>query len=161
MGTIAEYLRNDHNRCEKLFTELEICVNAGLWDRADTVFQQFRDALEKHFEMEEKVLFDAIENMSEGGEPTSILRNEHQQIRSIVAMLEYALTRRTRNAFLGHSDTLYIMIHRHNAIEESTLYQMTDHILFEQKQAIVEAMNKIRLETSSSGEVSAAQPSIA
>src|ERR1019366_5437572 len=119
MSTIADYLRNDHNRCEKLFTELEISVNAGLWDRADIVFQQFRDAPEKHFEMEEKVLFGAFENTPAGGVPTSILRNEHQQIRGIVAMLEYALTRRSRNAFLGHSDTLYIMIHRHNAIEES------------------------------------------
>ena len=144
MSTIANYLRNDHNQCEKLFTELEISVNAGLWDRADDVFQDFQDALENHFKMEEKVLFAAFENSAAGGGPTAILRNEHQQIRGVVAMLTYALTRRSKNAFLGHSDTLYIMIHRHNAIEESILYQMTDHILFEQKQALIDAMENIR-----------------
>ena len=161
MSTIADYLRNDHNHCERLFTELEISVNAGLWDRADATFQQFHDALDKHFEMEEKVLFVAFENTVAGGGPTAILRNEHQQIRGIVAMLEYALTRRSRNAFLGHSDTLYIMIHRHNAIEENTLYQMTDHILFEQKQAIIEAMSKIRSALADSSETSSRQTSIA
>lgn len=144
MGTIADYLKDDHNRCERLFSELEISVNAGLWDRADATFLQFHGALDKHFEMEEKVLFAAFESTAAGSGPTAILRNEHQQIRGIVAMLEYALTRRARNAFLGHSDTLYIMIHRHNAIEENTLYQMTDHILFEQKQSIIEAMNRIK-----------------
>lgn len=141
---IVGYLRNEHNRCDKLYIEAEICVNGDRWDRAEVFFQQFCAALEQHFAMEENVLFVVYEKaIRSGNEATGVLRNEHQKIRGIVCMLQDALKRRAKNAFLGHSDTLNIMMQQHNLLEESVLYPMTDHILFEQKHDIIKAMIEI------------------
>lgn len=144
MDNIAGYLIIDHSRCDKLYGEAQNCVSTEAWDRAETVFQQFCEALERHFEMEEKVLFAAFEKAIHSTDgPTCAMRDEHQKIRSIISMLQDALARRSRNAFLGHSDTLDIMIQQHNLVEDSILYPMIDRILSGQKDDIIKAMNKI------------------
>lgn len=144
MNTITGYLTNDHKRCDNLFTEAQYCVFADLWERAEACSQQFFDAIEQHFAMEEKVLFLAFEyaiGSSDG--PTGVMRDEHQQIRGIISRLDSALMRRDKNAFLGHSDTLNIMLQQHITKEESLLYGMTDRLLSEQKHDIIQAMHQI------------------
>ena len=144
MGTISEYLHNDHNRCDKLCGEVEECVNSELWDRAEVLFEGFCQALEQHFTMEENVLFVAFEKaIRSASGPTSVMRDEHQKIRSVIFMLQDALARRSRNAFLGHAETLNIMIQQHNQVEENILYPMLEHLLSAQKNDIVKAMNHI------------------
>jgi hemerythrin-like domain-containing protein len=141
MGTISRYLTTDHKRCDDALIEAENYVNENLWDRAETCLQQFCDALEHHFAMEEKVLFLAFEKAigrSEG--PTSVMRNEHRQIRGILSMLQSALKRQDTNAFLGHAETLNIMLQQHNLKEESVLYLMADRILSDRTHDIIDAM---------------------
>lgn len=151
MGAISEYIRNDHNRCDLLCNEAAVCVSTEAWDRAEVIFLQFRNALEQHFTMEEDVLFSAFEKAIRSPEyPTSAMRNEHQKIRSVIFMLQDALTRRARNAFLGHADTLDIMMHQHNQVEENILYPMIDHVLGAQKHDIIKAMTQIATQQSSS-----------
>jgi hemerythrin-like domain-containing protein len=141
MDTITQYLSTDHKRCDDALIEAENCVNENLWDRAEIWLQKFCESLEHHFAMEEKILFLAFEKAigsSEG--PTSVMRNEHQQIRGITSMLQSALTRREANAFLGHADTLNIMMQQHNLKEESILYLMADRVLSDKRHDIIDAM---------------------
>ena len=141
MDTISGYLGTHHRRCDQLCIDAEKSVAAELWDRADGLFHEFCAALEQHFAMEEDVLFVAFEKAIRSTEgPTCVMRDEHNKIRSVIFMLHDALTRRARNAFLGHADTLNIMIEQHNQLEESVFYPMIDRLLGAQKHAIVEAM---------------------
>lgn len=144
MNTITDYLTKDHKHCDKFFIEAETCASTGLWERAEACFQQFCDALKRHFAKEEKVLFLAFENaIGSSNGPTGVMRNEHQQIHGIVSMLQDALRRRDQDAFLGHSETLNIMMQQHNLKEESILYLMTDRVLSAQKSEIITSMSDI------------------
>jgi iron-sulfur cluster repair protein YtfE (RIC family) len=144
MDTISGYLGTHHRRCDQLCIEAEKSVAAELWDRADGLFHEFCAALEQHFAMEEDVLFAAFEKAIHGADgPTGIMRVEHKKINSVVFMLRDALERRARNAFLGHADTLNIMIAQHNQVEEDIFYPMIDRMFSSQKHDIIEAMRKI------------------
>jgi hemerythrin-like domain-containing protein len=141
MDTISRYLTTDHKRCDDALIEAENFVNENRWDHAETCLQQFCKSLEHNFAMEEEILFLAFEKAigsSEG--PTSVMRNEHQHIRGILTMLQNALKRHDSNAFLGHADTLNIMMQQHNLKEESILYPMADRILSDRTHDIIDAM---------------------
>lgn len=143
METFGEYLNHDHQRCEQFYVEAEHCVSNNLWDKGEVFFHQFCYALERHFSMEEKVLFAEFEKVVHGsGSPTNAMRDEHQKVRCVVAMLEDALARRARNAFLGHSDTLRIMMGQHHEVEEEVILPIIERTLFEQRREIIEAMNE-------------------
>jgi hemerythrin-like domain-containing protein len=144
MDTISEYLGKHHGRCDQLCYEAEKSVAAGLWERADESFQEFCAALEQHFAMEENVLFVAFEKAIHGTDgPTSVMRVEHKKINSVVFMLRDALARRARNAFLGHADTLNIMIRQHNQVEDDIFYPMIDRMFSAQKDDLIKAMRQI------------------
>jgi len=51
-----------------------------------------------------------------------------------------ALTRRDKIAYLGHSESLNIMLQQHNMKEENILYPMTDRVLAAQQRELVEEM---------------------
>ncbi|WP_019141682.1 hemerythrin domain-containing protein [Noviherbaspirillum massiliense] len=144
MNTITTYLSGDHKRCGEFFTEAQTCVSSNHWVRAEERFRQFCEALEQHFTMEEQILFQAFEHATcSSTGATSVMRNEHEQIQSIVRLLQDALTRRDSDAFLRHSETLNSMLRQHNNREESLLYLMTDRILSGQATDIIEAMQDI------------------
>jgi hypothetical protein len=49
MSTIANYLTTEHKRCDDLFVDAENHVSSKAWEPAETLFAQFRDAIEQHF----------------------------------------------------------------------------------------------------------------
>jgi hemerythrin-like domain-containing protein len=144
MHTITSYLTSDHKRCDDVFVALEQSVSSGKWQQAETLLQQFTDALEQHFAMEETVLFPAFEKgIGSTAGPTAVMRAEHKQMDELMRTLRAALTVRDTASFLGNSETLNIMIQQHNAKEEGMLYVMADRVLSEQKQEIIAAMQEL------------------
>lgn len=144
MNTISGHLTKDHKHCDDTFFRAEACVNASQWDHAEICFRQFCDALEQHFAMEEKILFEAFEHATGNTiGPTAVMRNEHQQIRAQAKLLHDALKQRNAEIVLGHFDTLNILMHQHNLKEESVLYVMADRLLSGQQDVIVNAMNEL------------------
>ena len=92
MPNIQEYMTGDHRRCDELFALGEESVSQGNWDGAKQQTSEFISAMEHHFMMEEQVLFPAFEQRSgitEG--PTSVMGEEHQQMRELFGELEPAL----------------------------------------------------------------------
>ncbi len=92
MPNIQEYMTEDHRWCDELFALGEESVSQGNWDGAKQQTSEFISAMEHHFMMEEQVLFPAFEQRSgitEG--PTSVMREEHQQMRELFGELEPAL----------------------------------------------------------------------
>lgn len=144
MTTISRFLGSDHKRCDDLFANTETSVNDGQWDQAAASLNAFVDAVERHFNMEEKVLFPTFEKAIGSTEgPTRVMRMEHEQMRSMMALLKDALTKRDADEFFGHSDTFNTMVQQHNMKEETILYQMTDRVLSGQQEQLISEMNGI------------------
>lgn len=141
MNSIATYLGSDHQRCDEYFIQAETHVSDKQWDQAETCLAQFTEALERHFAMEEKVMFLEFERATgSSAGPTAVMRMEHQQLRAILALLREALAARDADAYLGHSDTLNTMMQQHNMKEESVLYLMADRVLSGRQEAVIGAM---------------------
>lgn len=144
MESITGYLASDHKRCDDFFASAETSVSKKQWPEAEASLKAFSAALERHFTMEEKVLFPEFEAATGSAQgPTSVMRMEHQQMRAIVAMLHETLNQRDADNFLGHSDTLNTMMQQHNMKEESILYVMSDRVLSGQQHDIIGAMSEI------------------
>ncbi len=141
METISSYMGSDHQSCDELFAQVEASIDAKNWTQAEATFISFYQALERHFSMEEEVLFPAFEQATgSSAGPTSIMRKEHQQLRAIASRLNGAVLQQDSNDFFDHADTLHIMMAQHNLKEETILYGMTDRVLFDQRAAIISAM---------------------
>lgn len=144
MHTISDFLGTDHTRCDELFAQLELVVIQTKWDEAETLCDAFKRGMERHFGMEEAVLFVAFEEATgNSAGPTSVMRLEHRHLRDLIRLLSEAVSRHDAEAFFGHADTLRIMMHQHNMKEESILYLMTDRILSERRDEIVDAMREL------------------
>lgn len=144
MTSIAAYLGSDHKRCDDLFASTETHISKQRWEQAQSDFSAFVSALERHLSMEEHVLFPEFEKATGSNQgPTSVMRMEHQQMRSILAMLRDSLDQRDADNFFGYSETLNTMMQQHNMKEESILYVMTDRVLSGRQDEIISAMSRL------------------
>ena len=128
--TFTAYMGDDHHRCDELFAAAEQAVDSEQWPQAAAAHQGFIDAMEQHLKTEEELLFPAFEEesgMTMG--PTSVMRHEHEQMRTLFAQMTQALQAQSSEDYLGASETLLIMMQQHNAKEEQMLYPMIDQTL--------------------------------
>lgn len=127
MTTITNFMTDDHRRCDDLLATAEQHAQQDDWDAAVAATHAFVDAIEHHFQMEEQVLFPEFERqtgMSPG--PTFVMREEHRQMRDLIAQLNAAVDARSRADYLDTTETLLIMIQQHNMKEEGMLYPFSD-----------------------------------
>ena len=137
MTSIPEFMTNKHRECDDFFTEAEAAVAKGDWSLALAKWQNFSEELAKHFSQEEEVLFPKFEQatgMTSG--PTQVMRMEHQQMRTLVQDLDNALGAKEKDAYLGLSETLMVMMQQHNMKEEMMLYPMIEQNLADGEQII-------------------------
>lgn len=141
MGTILEYLSEDHHHCDEGFATAETAVAQGRWDVARESTDGFVAAMTRHFAMEEEVLFPAFEartGMQSG--PTAVMRMEHAQMRELMDGMLQALAAHDQGGFLGLSETLNMLMQQHNLKEENMLYPMADRVLGEAREGLLESM---------------------
>ncbi|MBS1189383.1 MAG: Hemerythrin cation binding region [Rhodocyclaceae bacterium] len=130
MTSIRTFMTADHRHCDDLFAEAEQALAKNNMAAALAAFQHFRDATRAHFESEETTLFPAFEaktGMTMG--PTQVMRMEHVQMRGLLDEALQALEGGDADAYVGHADTLLIMVQQHNLKEENVLYPMCDQHL--------------------------------
>lgn len=128
--TISSCMSGHHTRCDDIFARAEEACTQGEWERGAQLLGDFVSELEAHFATEEEVLFPAFETatgMRSG--PTQVMREEHRQMRDLLADMESALTQRDNANFRGGADTLLILMQQHNMKEENILYPMCDQAL--------------------------------
>jgi len=143
MSTIKEYLSNDHRRCDEIFAAMEESANNSLSD-AKEITQEFIEASEHHFQMEERVMFAEFEQktgMTEG--PTQMMRHEHAQMRTLMKQLLEALVADNKDKFFGFSETLMILMQQHNMKEEQMLYTMAQQHLNAESDRIIDMMDSM------------------
>jgi len=127
MTNITAFMTNDHRDCDENFVYFENMIAEQNWSELKASWDIFSKKLNHHFEMEETVLFPAFESatgMTSG--PTSVMRSEHQQMRTLMLEIEQAMASQDKSQCQGVAETLMLMIQQHNMKEEQMLYPMTD-----------------------------------
>jgi hemerythrin-like domain-containing protein len=130
MSIPTQILPDHHRHCDDLFAAAEDSVQRGDWETAAPSFGHFRTQMNAHFEAEESVLFPAFEAATGmSGGPTSMMRHEHEQMRTLLSQLSSACSSRDRDAYGGAAETLLMLMQQHNMKEENILYPMCDRAL--------------------------------
>ena len=146
MSSIKEYLTNDHRRCDDVFAQMEEKAHNSLQE-AKELTQEFVADMERHFQMEERVMFlefEAKTGMTMG--PTEMMRQEHAQMRNLMKQLLEAIDNGDKDKFFGLSETLMILLQQHNMKEEQMLYTMAQQHLSAEADRIVEMMDSLIVE---------------
>lgn len=146
MSTIKEYLSADHKRCDELFASMEDAVASSI-DSSKEAFELFAGETERHFQMEERVMFLEFENktgMTQG--PTAMMRMEHTQMRNLINDMGKAIDDGNKDKFFSNSETLMILMQQHNMKEEQMLYTMAQQHLSADSDRIVDMMQSMVVE---------------
>lgn len=127
MSDIQSFMTTDHRDCDDLFVTFENLIPTHDWPQLKQAWDAFAAHLERHFDMEEQVLFPEFESatgMTSG--PTEVMRSEHQQMRGLAAEIEYAIENQDAEQCQDVAETLMLMTQQHNMKEEQMLYPMAD-----------------------------------
>ncbi len=146
MANIKEYLSTDHASCDELFAKMEDAVADSI-DNAKDAYETFADSTERHFQMEERIMFPEFEQktgMVAG--PTEMMRQEHVQMRNLIKEMAVAIEAKDKDKFFGNSETLMILMQQHNMKEEQMLYTMAQQHLSAESDRIVDMMDSMVLE---------------
>lgn len=140
--SITQYMTEEHRRCDNYYAEAEKAAMEGNWERAEEMFNKFKEKTLLHFKKEEEVLFPEFEERTGivmG--PTQVMRHEHAQARELLDRLENALKNKNKEEFLSIGESLMILIQQHNMKEEQILYPMSDQHL--ESEEMVEKLSEI------------------
>ncbi|TVO68544.1 hemerythrin domain-containing protein [Sedimenticola selenatireducens] len=144
MTTITETMARDHRHCDEFFAEAEELISQGDWEQGRAKFNEFRDATENHFSMEEGILFPKFEQRTgQTMGPTQMMRMEHTQMRQLLADMEAAVTHEDDERYLGLSETMMMVMQQHNMKEEQMLYPMTDQVFAGDAEATLQEMKML------------------
>lgn len=127
----VQFFSDDHRACDDLWGELEGAAGKGDAGRAAELWAAFDKAMRRHFDMEEQVLFPAIEEvtgMRDMG-PTAVMRSEHRQMRAVLEQMAAEMARGDLQGLLDHGDTLLMLTQQHNVKEEGVLYPLAERAL--------------------------------
>ena len=114
---------------------------------AKELCEEFKNDMERHFQMEERVMFLEFENktgMTQG--PTAMMRQEHTQMRTLMKQMLEAIDADNKDRFFGLSETLMILLQQHNMKEEQMLYPMAQQHLAAESDRIIDMMKSLIVE---------------
>lgn len=142
MNGPIDFFTTDHRRCDGLWAAVEAAADRGRGEALAAAYAPFAAAMERHFRMEEEVLFPAFEDATgmRGGGPTHVMRYEHAQMRGLMAQLDDAVARGATGDVLDLGDTLLMLVQQHNAKEEAMLYPMAERVLASDWPALAERL---------------------
>jgi len=142
--SLAQFFTEDHRACDAKWAEVEAAVDGGDPGTTKGAWQAFREATDRHLEMEESVLFPAWEKATgmHGSGPTAVMRSEHQQIRGLMNQIASLVETGDLDGVLNQGDTLLMLIQQHNMKEESMLYPMAEQRLVEEWDAMHEKLGR-------------------
>ena len=144
MKTLLEFMQIHHGQCDQLYADGENSLLDEQMEEGVGQITIFLSEMERHFLMEETVLFPTFEDISGMRQsPTQVMRMEHQQIRNFLARMSDAATRMDRDEILEVGETLLILMQQHNMKEEGILYSMVDQHLAPYREELMDRMNNV------------------
>jgi iron-sulfur cluster repair protein YtfE (RIC family) len=126
--SVTALLSLDHQILDATLAEAKQHLAAGDPAAAAARFAAFRAGLEHHIEVEEEVLFPALQELTGGGAggPVGVMRAEHTEIRRLLAEVAAALERNGAGAASEPLAALRAQLYAHNGKEERVLYPLAD-----------------------------------
>lgn len=141
---ISEFMTGEHRHCDTGFAQAESAASEDDLEGARLAYGGFEALMLGHLDMEEKVLFPAFEaKTGMSGGPTAVMRMEHDQMRGLMGQMQKALAAGSLDDFLGHGETLIVLIQQHNMKEENMLYPMADRALAGEAATLIERMRAL------------------
>ena len=108
--------------------------------------KSFLNEMERHFQMEETVIFPTFEEISGMRQgPTQVMRMEHQQMRNLLARMSEAVSNGDPEEILEVGETMMILMQQHNVKEEGILYPMVDQHLASYREDLFERMDAVAI----------------
>ena len=140
MGTLSDYLIQDHQRCDMLLRQTQQHVGAADWVDAGRAAAAFLGALERHVRIEEDIVFPAYERaLGTEAMPTTAMRADHQRVRALAQRLASAIEARSAHDFVAHAESLLLTMHLHSEKEEGVLYPVIERVLAQRSAELIEA----------------------
>lgn len=142
---IAAFLSHDHESCSELLVSACHYHRQELRERAMDELIAFGRALERHFLLEETIVFPAFEQAlgpALGGAvaPTATMRDEHQRMRAVALRLADSLAEGDSVAFFKHAQVLALAMCQHGEKEDAFLYRPLNRLPQHRRDALIEAM---------------------
>jgi hemerythrin-like domain-containing protein len=144
MQLISDYMNKDHRHCDEAFARAENRAAAGDCAGLERDGGTFLREIERHIEIEEKLLFPAFEEktgMSSG--PTQVMCMEHEQMRGMFAQMRAAIEAQDTKQYLSTAQTLHMLLQQHNMKEENMMYPMLDQALGEDARGVLAQVESI------------------
>lgn len=129
MKSIKKFFEEDHKRLDKIFENFEKKINND-FNKAKSIFHDFKIGLQRHIVWEENVLFPIFEEktgMKNVG-PTQVMRIEHKMIKEQLEKIHDKIKSSNKN-ISELSTKLIEILSTHNKKEESILYPWIDETL--------------------------------
>lgn len=143
MKTIVEFMTGAHKACDDAFAQAEEAVLDQKWNEASSAFGRFRQGMERHFRMEEEILFPAFQATGGSAGPVQVMLMEHSQMYDLFEQMALAIEDKDAEKYAGVSETLLIVMQQHNHKEEQILYPMADQFLAGQQDALLLRMHSL------------------
>lgn len=141
MNSIGSYLKGDIALCNQLYYKTCDLILAQAHTLAAGAMHEFAKALERHMQIEERIVFTAMEAAPEHGAPrTATLRVEHMQIRDTMQRMWLALEAHHAQAFLLHADTLRLVLRQHANKENFQLFPLIEQALALRQDELLDAI---------------------
>ena len=146
MKTLLEHMQTHHGRCDQFYADGENFLLDEKIEEGLESIKSFLNEMERHFQMEETVLFpnfEEISGMRQG--PTQVMRMEHQQMRNVLARMSEAVSSGDREEILEVGKTMMILMQQHNVKEEGILYPMAEQHLASYREELIERMDAVAI----------------
>lgn len=119
-------LSSQHRQLDDFFDMLMAALERNSLEGARAAFLRFRDALEAHVTLEDRVFFPAIHGLRPDlGDELALLVEEHRDFREQLELLHDWIARGSQQRFEQGIDELASQISQHEQREEELLLQLT------------------------------------
>jgi iron-sulfur cluster repair protein YtfE (RIC family) len=126
---VSACCEDDHRAIDALLKDVEPFVAEQALAAAAQYFALFRRSLENHIEAEETVLFPFYELGTGCNGPTTVMKREHAEMRSMMDFISGLLSGEEHQADVTSSlRELERLLASHNAKEERILYPAIDSV---------------------------------
>jgi len=139
METINDYMMADHRLCDAIFERADRAAEKGDFAALEREASDFLRRIATHIEMEERLLFPAIEErtgMGAGG-PTATMKDEHRTMEGLFEQMRDAITAQNAAAYRGASAQVMEILVQHNQKEEQMMYPMLDSAMGDEGAALL------------------------
>ncbi len=135
---LSHFLSDQHRELDHLLASAD---NALATPEGPAALARFRERMEHHLAIEEQFLFPAIaERMGPGG-PVVVMRAEHDSIRGLLRQASEVVKANDREGEARVLDTLTVLIQQHHLKEENVLYPLSDDMLADRAESLIQAMD--------------------